>query len=300
MTDQQPTKLSEPCVGSLDDPASSITAQLSAIFIAPVLAVLAIGNDQLDASFAEPLAQWVRVIGLIGDYPLRLLPGAAFGARDTDFCERGFRKTSFSRRGTFKPNSQRKTLTVDQYHPLRTLATLGFAHCGAPFLAGAKLPSRNVSSHCNRPSPSSAPSSVRQASSQTPALPTASADASKWPEKDIYRAEIATQRPSGAPTRCPPDRPGSRPKGGHDYPGAVSALATAARSASTAHPSTTQIASCPYKKLNKMQPSCESNQLEAEPIYETRSKHPHRYRPDAANGGRVSSSKRGSLSLSQS
>jgi hypothetical protein len=55
--------------------------------------------------------------------------------------ERGFRKRSFSRRSTFPPNSQRKTLTVDQYHPLRALATLGFTDCGAPFLAGAKLPS---------------------------------------------------------------------------------------------------------------------------------------------------------------
>jgi len=168
MTDQQPTKLSEPCVGSLDDPASSITAQLATIFIAPMSAVLPVWNDQLDAPFAKPLAQRVRVISLIGDYSLRLLPGAAFGAWDADFGERGFRKTSFSRRGTFKPNSQRKTLTVDQYHPLRALATLGFAHCGAPFLAGAKLPSRKVSSHCNKPSPSSAPSSARQASSQTP------------------------------------------------------------------------------------------------------------------------------------
>jgi hypothetical protein len=59
-------------------------------------------------------------------------------------------------------------LTVDQYHPLRALATLGFTDCGAPFLAGAKLPSRKLSSHFNRPFPSDAPSSVRQASSQTP------------------------------------------------------------------------------------------------------------------------------------
>ena len=168
MTDQQPTKLSEPGIGSLDDPASFKTAQLAAIFIAPVPTVLPVGNNQLDASFAEPLAQRVRVIGLIGDDSLRLLAGAAFGAWDADFGERGFRKTSFSRRGTFKPNSQRKTLTIDQYHPLRTLATLGFADGGAPFLAGAKLPSRKVSSPCKRPSPSSAPSSARQASSQTP------------------------------------------------------------------------------------------------------------------------------------
>jgi hypothetical protein len=58
-------------------------------------------------------------------------------------------------------------LTVDQYHPLRSLAALGFADGSAPFLAGAKLPSRKASSHRSNPSPSNAPSSVRQASSQT-------------------------------------------------------------------------------------------------------------------------------------
>lgn len=59
-------------------------------------------------------------------------------------------------------------MAVEQYHPLRALATLGFADCGAPFLAGAKLPSRKLSPHFNKPSPSSTPSSVRQAFSHTP------------------------------------------------------------------------------------------------------------------------------------
>jgi hypothetical protein len=72
------------------------------------------------------------------------------------------------RRGTFQPNSQRNTFTVDQYHPLCTLATLGFSHCRAPFFAGAKLPSRNASSHFSKPFWSKLPSSFRQASSQTP------------------------------------------------------------------------------------------------------------------------------------
>jgi hypothetical protein len=117
--------------------------------------------------FLEPLAQRIGVVGAIGDHPFRLLPRPAFGSRDFDFCERGFRKRNFSRRGTFQPNSQRKTATVDQYHPLRALAALGFTDCGAPFFAGAKLPSRNVSSHFSSPSPSSAPSSVRHASSHT-------------------------------------------------------------------------------------------------------------------------------------
>ncbi len=167
MADEESAELPEPCVGPFDDPSAFVAPELSAIFIFSLLVVFAIRNDEVDASLFEPLTQRVGVVGAVGDHPFRLLPRPAFGARDFDFGERGFRKRNFSRRGTFQPNSQRKTATVDQYHPLRALAALGFTDCGAPFLAGAKLPSRNVSSHFSRPSPSSAPSSVRHASSHT-------------------------------------------------------------------------------------------------------------------------------------
>ena len=167
MANQQPTELTEPSVGAFDDPAAFVAAQLAPIFIASVLVVAAVRNDQLDAPLLQPFAQRVRVVGAVGNHPFRLLSRTAFAAGDADLLKRGFRKRSFSRRGTFQPNSQRKTLTVDQYHPLRALATLGFTDRSAPFLAGAKLPSRKHSSHCSRPSPSSAPSSARHASSHT-------------------------------------------------------------------------------------------------------------------------------------
>jgi hypothetical protein len=167
MSYQQTSKLSEPCVCSFDDPAARVTTQLASIFVTRLLVVLAVGCDQFDSSLLQPFPQWVGVIGLVRDHSLRLLPRPAFGSGDADFGERGFGKLSFSRRGTFKPNSQWKTPTVDQYHPLRALATLGFTDCRASFLAGAKLPSRKLSSHCNKPLPSRVPSSARQASSQT-------------------------------------------------------------------------------------------------------------------------------------
>lgn len=167
MAHQQSAELTEPRVGSLDDPASLVAAQFAPIFVTPMPVVVPVGRNQLDASLLQSFAQWIRVIGPVGNHPLRPLPRAAFGPGDTDLLECLFRKRSFSRRGTFKPNSQRKTLTVDQYHPLRALATLGFADGIAPFLAGAKLPSRKASSHFSNPSPSSAPSNVRHASSQT-------------------------------------------------------------------------------------------------------------------------------------
>ena len=167
MANQQSAELTEPCVGALDDPAALVASKLSAVLVASVLAVLAVWNDEVDTALGQPLAQRIGVVGTVGDHPFRLRSWAAFGAGDFDFGERGFRKRNFSRRGTFEPNSQRKTATVDQYHPLRPLATLGLTDRRAPFFAGAKLPSRNVSSHFSSPSPSSAPSSARHASSQT-------------------------------------------------------------------------------------------------------------------------------------
>ena len=168
MTNQQSTELAKPCIGSLHDPATNVASQFAPIFVAPLLVVLAVGRNQVDAAFLESLPQRVRIVSAVSDYPLGLLSRSAFRAGDADFGERGFRKRNFTGGGTFQPNSQRKTLTVDQYHPLRALATLGFTDGEAPFLAGAKLPSKKVSSHLSRPSSSSAPSRVRHASSQTP------------------------------------------------------------------------------------------------------------------------------------
>ncbi len=168
MTNQQPTKLSQPSVGPLHDPAALVPSQLAPVFVAPMAVVLAIGDDQVDSAAAQSLAQWIGIVTAIGNHPLRLLSWAAFRSRDTDFGQRGFRKVNFTGGGTFQPNSQRKTLTVDQYHPLRALAPLGFPNCRAPFFAEAKLPSRKVSSHFNSPSWSNPPSNARHACSHTP------------------------------------------------------------------------------------------------------------------------------------
>ena len=168
MTNEQSTELSEPGVGALDDPTPLVASQLSAIFIPSLFVVLPVGCDQFDPSPFPSLSQRVGVVTAIRNHPFRLLPRPASGTRDADFGERGVRKRNFCRRGTFQPNSQRNTLTVSQYHPLRALATLGFANCFAPFFAGAKLPSRKVSSHLNNPSASRAPSNARHADSQTP------------------------------------------------------------------------------------------------------------------------------------
>jgi len=168
MADEQSSELAQPGVGSFDDPTPLVAAQFAPIFIPSFLAILPVRCDQLDAAFLQSLAQRVRIVGGVGNHPFRLLSRTALGSRNRDLLERGFRKRNFVRRGTFQPNSQRKTLTVDQYHPLRPLAPLGFTDGRAPFFAGAKLPSRKVSSHFSKPSSSSAPSSLRHAFNQTP------------------------------------------------------------------------------------------------------------------------------------
>jgi hypothetical protein len=168
VADQNAAELTEPGGGAFDFPASSVASQFPAIFVFPHLVVLPVGSDQFDASPFPSFPQWVRVVTAVGDHSLGLLSRPTFAPRDTDLFERGVRKRNFCRRGTFQPNSQRNTFTVSQYHSLCAFTTLGFTDGIAPFLAAAKLPSRKASSHLSKPFSSNAPSSVRQALSQTP------------------------------------------------------------------------------------------------------------------------------------
>src|SRR5207249_12024566 len=57
---------------------------------------------------------------------------------------------------------------VDHHHPLRALASLGFSDSSAPFLAGAKLPSRKDSLHCSCFRWLSSARNARQILSHTP------------------------------------------------------------------------------------------------------------------------------------
>lgn len=168
MTDEQTSELAEPCMGSFDDPAPFVAPQFPAIVISPFLVVVPIRGNQFDPSLLPSFAQGIGVIAAVGDYPFGVLPRPTFGSGDTDLLERGVRKRNFCRRGTFQPNSQRNTLTVSQYHPLCAFAALGFADRIAPFLAGAKLPSRKASSHRSSPSASKLPNRALQARNHTP------------------------------------------------------------------------------------------------------------------------------------
>lgn len=130
-------------------------------FVAPV------GCDQFDAALL-PTPPSVGIVGGSGDHSLQTLPLSTFGLRDSDLAGRGLRERNFMRRGTFRPDLERKTSTAVQHHPLRSLAALGFTGLKAFFFAVAKLPSRKDSSHFSKPCSSSVQGNASQALSHTP------------------------------------------------------------------------------------------------------------------------------------
>ena len=166
---QEAPEVSEPRDSPLHFPSALESSQLSAILSLGLDATTAMRADQIDSGSRQALTQGIRICRPIVDQRLqlgwiatrrrhrhrRLLQGL--------FDERDFRR---GRRGC--ENSQRKTLAVCHHHKLRTLAALGFADFGAPFFAGAKVPSAKISYQSSRPSSSSCSRKVRQIVIQTP------------------------------------------------------------------------------------------------------------------------------------
>src|SRR5882724_3753635 len=170
VTHHQATEVAEPGVSAFDDPTPLVTSQGATILRRRFLPVRAMRNNQFDASSCQPLTQRITVVGLVGDHPHGLLsrPTRTMTPTYADRRKRGFREPDFRRGGRVKVVSQRKTAAVDHHHPLRALAPLGFSDSSAPFLAGAKLPSRKDSLHCSCFRSLSSARNARQILSQTP------------------------------------------------------------------------------------------------------------------------------------
>ena len=147
VANDQSAKVTEPREGAFHFPAPSVAPQRSPILLARLAAVPAVRCDQLDSSCRQPFPQRVTVISTIGNDTPGFLPWppAAMLPAYADGRECFFREPRLVRGSRVKLLSQRNTLAVDHHHPLRALAPLGFSDFRAPFLAGAKLPSRNDS-----------------------------------------------------------------------------------------------------------------------------------------------------------
>src|SRR3984893_8945585 len=170
MAHHQTTVIAQPANGAFDDPAASIASQRAAILCRQTNAILLVRADQFDSALPQPLAQRSAVIGFVGNDPHRLLPRSArtMASAYADRGERRLGEFDFRRGCRTKVVSQRNTRAVDHHHPLRPLAPLGFSDSGAPFFAGAKLPSRNDSLHCNCWRSFNSLKNARQMLSQTP------------------------------------------------------------------------------------------------------------------------------------
>ena len=147
----QAAKIAEPSKGAFHRPASSVAAQHAAILGRCAMTVRTMRCDQQDASSSQPRSQRITVIAFVGNHPQRFLsrPPRMMSPSYVDRGERRLREPDFRRGRRTKVVPQRNSAAVDHHHPLRPLAPFGFSDFGAPFLAGAKLPSRNDSLHFN-------------------------------------------------------------------------------------------------------------------------------------------------------
>src|SRR5262249_32732395 len=131
---REPTEVAEPFDRAFDDPAPPLAAQTPPILLGGLGVVRARGNDRLDAARLEKAPHGVAVVAAVGDQPLGC-------PADRLTRERLLEERDLRRGRRVRVCSQRTTRAIDQYHPLRSLAALGFADFGAPLFAGAQLPS---------------------------------------------------------------------------------------------------------------------------------------------------------------
>jgi len=163
-------EVAEPSDAAFDDPALLVTAEHSTVLGRRPATIRAVRGNQGNAALSQSCAQGVAVIALVGNHPLRLLARmpALMPPPYADRLERLLGEPDLRRGSRVKSDSQRNTAAVDHHHPLRPLAPLGLADSGAPFLAGAKLPSINDSLHFNCWRSFNSPRKTRQIASQIP------------------------------------------------------------------------------------------------------------------------------------
>lgn len=135
----QSSEFDQPGEETFDLPSPPVSAKRTSVLaLAPIPAAR---RDEFDF---ERLLQFqgerVAVVGLVPDQSFREPPsGDAF----EDFRD----ERDFRGRSGVDGDSERKTMAVDHYHPLRAFSALGLANSAAPFFAAAKLPSMKASSH---------------------------------------------------------------------------------------------------------------------------------------------------------
>ena len=168
IADEQTAEVAQPSEGALDFPTVAVTAQTSSVVEREFATPAPVRRDQENAPLQQSPTQRIAVVSAIGDDPQRTTPRSASFLRHGNLGQSAFGQFYLRRAGAAQLDSQRNTRAVDHHHPLRAFAALGFADAEAPFLAGAKLPSRKLSLQSSFWRWSSSPRKARQRLSQTP------------------------------------------------------------------------------------------------------------------------------------
>lgn len=148
MAHQQSPAPAQPGEGPLHDPAAAIAPKLATILMGRVRVILLRRDDRFDPALCQLRPQPVAVVAAVQHQPVRLRsrPPRPMRAPYLDRGDRLLEELRLARTGRVQVCSQRSTLAIDQKHPLGALALLGGSDSGAPFFAGAKLPSPKHSS----------------------------------------------------------------------------------------------------------------------------------------------------------
>ena len=135
----QASEVIQPGKQALDLPAALIPPEWTAVLSFGLGSIAPMRSNHLHAQLALKLPiQTVGVIGLVADQPLR-------GGRDKAPSQSGGNQPHLVWRSAFHVSGDRKTRSVCNCHDLGAFSTLRIADSRAPFFAGAKLPSMNVS-----------------------------------------------------------------------------------------------------------------------------------------------------------
>ncbi len=163
MTNEKAAEVAQVRKGALNFPALGVATHAAAIVARSAPAFPPMRAEQNNATLEQTPAQRITIISAISDdAQWAALRSPTPGARDRNASQSRFGQGYFGRTGRDQLASQRNTLAVRHHHPLRTFATFGFTHAEPPFLAGAKLPSKNTSLQLSLPWASSCPSKPRQ------------------------------------------------------------------------------------------------------------------------------------------
>jgi hypothetical protein len=113
MANQEASKGAKPGDRPFDDPAMAIGPKTAAVLVAAVQVVAAVRAGQHDAASRQPTPPRVAVIGAIADQMFRIA-----AVRQESGFQRRVEERDLRRRRRGNGDSQRNTLTLDQYHAL--------------------------------------------------------------------------------------------------------------------------------------------------------------------------------------